>query len=37
MTTTSLNGIDLNVLAEAGKAGRANREATKFTLSLNGT
>ncbi|AXI82791.1 OsmC family protein [Xylella taiwanensis] len=37
MTTTSLNGVDLNVLAEAGKAGRANREATKFTLSLNGT
>lgn len=28
---------DLNVLADAGNAGRANRDATKFTLSLNGT
>lgn len=35
--TALLNGVDLNVLVEAGNAGRANREATKFTLSLNGT
>lgn len=37
MTTALLNGVDLNALVEAGNAGRANRETTKFTLSLNGT
>ncbi|APV43303.1 OsmC-like protein [Pseudomonas frederiksbergensis] len=37
ITTALLNGIYLNALVEAGNASRANRETTKFTLSLNGT
>lgn len=37
MTTNNLiNGIDLNVLEEIERAGQTNREATKFTLTMNG-
>lgn len=34
--TTTINGVDLNVLQEVGNVGRTHREATQFTLSLNG-
>ncbi len=36
MSSNAINGVDLAVLEAAGEAGRSDRNATRFTLSLNG-